>query len=217
MTYFPEQLSAAGTRQVDAQLEFMHAFTAQAVASAGQVLVLNISTSRATAERAADTFRQLFSITDPRDLFALGSQTQAQLSAMYAYGRELLNIATDARLNLARRNAGLPTPAPQPQAASVPAAAGAGERASEPLARRAKPAGKLMAVPDAQSSPAPRAKTKPVAKAVGEATGKRAGAPHPAASPLATGQAGDVPLPRLAPSDVAPVPELRPPKSRRKK
>jgi hypothetical protein len=194
--------------------------TAQAFATAEQVLALNISTSRASAERAASTFRQLFSITDPRDLLTLGSQTQEQLSAMYAYGRELMNIATDARLNMARHNAGLPTPAPeQPaaQTAPAPAAPVADEPAPEQQASAAPPP-RLVAVADAPASAEPpRAKAKPVAKAVGKATGKRAGAPHPSAAPIATGQAGDVALPRLDPATVAPVLELKPRKSQRKK
>jgi hypothetical protein len=185
------------------------------------VLALNISTSRASAERAASTFRQLFSITDPRDLLTLGSQTQELLSAMYAYGRELLNIATDARLNMVRHNAGLPTPAPeQPaaaQAAPSPAAPVADEPAPEQQAS-AVAAPQLMAVPDAAASAEPPSvKAKPVAKAVGKATGKRAGALHPSAAPVATGKAGDVVLPRLDPAKVAPVLELKPRKTQRKK
>jgi hypothetical protein len=72
-------------------------------------------------------------------------------------------------------------------------------------------------VPDATADAEPRAKAKPIAKAVGKATGKRAGAPHPAAAPVATGQAGEVGLPRLDPAEAAPVLELKPRKTQRKK
>jgi hypothetical protein len=220
MNYFQEQLSAAGNRQFGAQIDLVRDMTAQAFATAEQVLALNISTSRASAERAASTFRQLFSITDPRDLLTLGSQTQEQLSAMYAYGRELLNIATDARLNMARHGAGLPTPAPEqpaaPQAAPAPAAPLAAEATPEQQEADAPP--HLVAVADAPAAAEPpRAKAKPVTKAVGKATGKRAGAPHPSAAPVATGRAGDVALPRLDPAKVASVLELKPRKTQRKK
>jgi hypothetical protein len=67
------------------------------------------------------------------------------------------------------------------------------------------------------SAEPPRAKPRPVAKAVGKATGKRAGAPHPSAAPVATGRTGDVALPRLDPAKVAPVLELKPRKTQRKK
>jgi hypothetical protein len=231
MTYFPEQLPAAGTRQFDAQLDFMRAMTAQAVATAEQVLALNISTSRASAERAAHTIQQLFSVTDPRDLLTIGSQTQEQLSAMYAYGRELLNIATDARLQLVRHSAGIPTPAPEqpvPQqsapAAPAPeqpvtqqAAPAAPAHQPEEAAPAANEADKLLAGTDAPGQAGPRAKAKPIAKAVDKATGKRSGAPHPSAAPLVPGKAGDVALPRLDPAEVAPVLELKPRKSQRKK
>jgi hypothetical protein len=221
MKYFQEQLSVADNRQLGAQIDLVREMTAQAFSTAEQVLALNISTSRASAERAASTLRQLFSITDPRDLLTLGSQTQEQLSAMYAYGRELLNIATDARMNMVRHNAGLPTPAPEQPAARQAAPAPAAPVADEPAAQQqtspvAPP--HLVAVPDSPASAEPpRAKAKPVAKAVGKATGKRAGAPHPSAAPIATGQAGDVALPRLDPAKVAPVLELKPRKSQRKK
>lgn len=221
MTYLPEQLTATGTRQFDAQVDFMRAMTAQAFTAAEQVLALNITTSRETAVRAASTVRQLFSMTDPRDLLALGSQAQEQLSAMYAYGRELMNIANDARVNLTRHNAGIPAPAPeQPAAAREAAPAPVADQAvamkpqQEP--QDAKPAGKLAVVSSKAAKGEPRAKAKPIAKAVGKATGKRPGAPHPAAAP-APAQTGDVPLPRLDPADVAPVLELKPAKSQRKK
>lgn len=215
MTYFPEQLTA-GTRQFDAQIDFMRAMTAQAFVTAEQVLALNISASRETAVRAASTVRQLFSLNDPRDLFALGSQTQEQLSAMYSYGRELMNIATDARLNLIRQSAAIPSPAPEP-AAPVPAPVEAAEVKPEQATEDIEPAGKVMAMADAKAPAEPRARAKPIAKAVGKATGKRAGSPHPSAAPLATAQGEDVDLPRLAPSEAAPVLDLKPPKSRRKK
>jgi hypothetical protein len=147
---------------------------------------------------------------------------------MYAYGRELLNIATDARLQLVRHGAGIPTPMPeQPvtrQAAPVPeqpvtqqAAPAAPAHQPEEAAPAADEANTLAAVTEAPGQAGPRAKAKPIAKAVGKATGKRSGAPHPSAAPLVPGKAGNVALPRLDPAEVAPVLELKPRKSQRKK
>lgn len=215
MAFLPEQFSA-GTRQLDAQIDFMRAMTAQAFCTAEQVLALNISTSRATVERAASTVRQLCSITDPRDLLALGTQTQEQLSAMYAYGRELMNIATDARASLARHTAALPSPAPEQPAGQREPAPAAGQAGQAPRAEPSQAAAGVVAGADEPAAPPP-AKAKPLAKAVGKATGKRAGAPHPAAAPLEAAREGKVALPRLDPADVAPVLELKAPKSQRKK
>lgn len=210
MTYFPEQLSAAGTRQIDAQIGFMRVMTAQALATASQVWALNISTSRASIERAANTVRQLSSITDPRDLFTLGSQTQEQLGAMFAYSRELFNIANDARLALSRQGGEQQAGAPEQPAAAHDTPKAADE---QPQAKASAPAAGLQLVP-AQPHNEPPAAAKPIAKAVRKVAGKRTSLPVPAASPVATQEAS---LPTIDPADVAPVLELKAPRSRRKK
>ncbi|GAB3430523.1 phasin family protein [Massilia solisilvae] len=174
MNAFSEQLSAARKGQFDAQLEFARSLTAQAFATAEQVLALNISTSRAQVERTASTFRRLLSISDPRDLFTLGSTTQDQLSSMLEYGRELFNIVTDARLNLSRSAGEMPAPQPETEQAAAPAAA-------EP---QQKAPSKPVAVADSQAAAELPAKAKPIAKAVRKVAGKR-GAAKPSASPIA--------------------------------
>lgn len=186
MISFSEQFSAAGKAQIDKQIEFMRALTAQAVTTAEQVLALNINTSRESAVRTANTVRQMCAITDPRDLFTLGAQTQEQLSSLYNYGRELFNIAADARLDLGRRIA--EQPAPQQQAEAVPEQQVAPEPAVAPVVEAQPEAAPLVA---AQAEPEilttvapPRAKAKPIARAVGKVVYAPAELPHPAAAPI---------------------------------
>jgi hypothetical protein len=214
MTSISEQLSAVRKRQFDAQLDFMRAMTTQAFATAEQVLALNMNTSRASVERTASTVRQLLSISDPRDLFSVGSHTQEQLSSMFAYSQELFNIAADARLNLARSGAALPTPqaepapgAPAPAQAAAPTPAAAPAPAPEVAAAPAEPVAKAdnaVAVADAPEAEVV-AKAKPIAKAVGKVTGKRASMPHPSAAPEFIDAAGQVQLPQIKPVDLPPA------------
>jgi phasin family protein len=224
MTSISDQMSAVRNRQFDAQLDFMRAMTAQAFATAEQVLALNINTSRASVERTANTVRHLFSITDPRDLFSVGSHTQEQMSSLLAYSRELMSIAADARANLARGSAAMAAPeAGQQSAAPAEAQPQAGEPqvAQEPPAapqvQMPEPVMQVVEVAAAQPEPQPeaepdappeveiRAKAKPIAKAVGKVAGKRADIPHPSAAvELADGKA-EVRLPQIKPAEMPPA------------
>jgi phasin family protein len=229
------QLSEARKSQFDAQLDFMRTVTAQAFATAEQVLALNINTSRASVERTADTVRQLFSITDPRDLFTVGSRTQEQLSSLFAYGQELFNIATDARQNLTRcagasaapQQAGEPpateaAPAAPPPAPEAPHAEAA--PAPAPAEAGAKHGRKLVVLAETPAEE-DQPQAKPIAKAVRKVAGDEAIAPHPSASPAAIAVPGEVHLTQLKPVDSAPPagapepthPEPRTRKSQRKK
>jgi phasin family protein len=203
MNPFSDQLSEARKWQFDAQLDFMRAMTAQAFATAEQVLALNITTSRASVERTADTVRQLFSITDPRELFTVGTRTQEQLTSLFAYGHELFNIATDARLNLSRHAVASTAPQPAGEARAAPAAQQAQAHAAPAHQDAGEKHGRklvVLAEPPAEEAQ-PRAK--PIAKAVRKVAGKEA-APHPAASPAATAIPGEVHLTQLKPADSAP-------------
>lgn len=94
MTSLSEQLSAVRKSQWEAQLDAFRTFGTRALDSAEQLIVLNLKTSRASVEQAASTFKQLLEVTTPRDLFALGSTAQDQWQHVFAYGRELMGIAT---------------------------------------------------------------------------------------------------------------------------
>lgn len=217
MISFPEQLSAAGGWQFDAQLNFMRAFTGQAFATAERMLALNISTSRASVERTANTVRQMFGMTDPRDLFTVGVQAQEQLSALFEYGNELFNIAVDARQGMTNGTAALQPPLPEPTPVQAAAQGGATaptqpKQKAAPATRAAK---KLVVVADEQPGEQPRIKAKPIARAVRKVAGKGAGLPHPMASTVAND--GEARLPELKPADVIPpsaeVLELKQPQS----
>jgi phasin family protein len=208
MTSIPEQLTAVRNRQFDAQLDFMRTMTAQAFATAEQVLALNINTTRASVERTADTVRQLFSVTDPRDLFSVGSHTQEQLSSLFAYGRELASIAADARMNLAR--GALTQAAPQPE--QPPAApAEAAPRAAAPAAAAAAQAGMLAPVTqapeaaDAEAQDEIPANARQIAKAVGKVAGHRSELPHPSTAMAPGDDKADVQLPQIKPADLPPA------------
>jgi phasin family protein len=208
MTSLPEQLSAARKDQLEAQLDFMRAVTAQAFESAGQVLALNINTSRASVERSANTVRQLLAATDPRDLFAIGAQGQEQLQTMMDYGRQLLGIASGARMNLSRQ-AAASMPAPQPEQESpahAPAAADAAPAAKveteAPAAKTVQPSKRPIVVAEPEQAVNRPAKAKPIASAAGKVAARFPAVEHPSASPVPA--AATVEMPSIDPVEAAP-------------
>jgi phasin family protein len=212
MFSFPEQLSTAHKAQFDTQIDFMRNFTAQVFDTAAQVLALNISTSRASAERAAGTVRQLFTVSDPRDLFTLGAQTQEEFSAMVNYSRELFGIASGVRVELARASAARPAPQPEAESAVEVEPAGIAAPADNAQGEQQRA---LKAVAD-KPAPAPRAKTKPMAKAVSKATGVAVELPLPLAANVDSADNTDVKLVDSLPP-AADVLALKARKAQRKK
>jgi phasin family protein len=197
MISFPEQLSTAQKAQFDTQIDFVRELAAQAFATAEQVLALNINTSRASAERAAGTVRQLFSVTDPRDLFTLGAHTQEELSALFNYGRELFGIASGARTELARTTAARPVPQPEPEpepAIAVEQPLPSAQAAPAEEKPNAAPKARAPHKPDeVQDKPAagPRGKAKPVAKALSK---NAFDLPQPLAANIDSAEEPGVPL-----------------------
>lgn len=110
MTSLPDRLSVVRP-QWEAQLDAFHALTTRALDSAEQLFALNIKTSRASVEQATGTLRQMLHASDPRDLFAIGSQAQGQWQQMFSYSRELMGIAMGAR---ERNWSTIPMPVPAP-------------------------------------------------------------------------------------------------------
>ncbi|SHG41176.1 phasin family protein [Massilia sp. CF038] len=104
MSTFPEQFSAAGKSQVEAQLAFFQNVTAKAVEGAEKIINLNLTTTRASFEKSSAAMQQLFTVKDPRDLFSLTTQSQANFDTLLAYGRELFSIASGTQLALLQRN-----------------------------------------------------------------------------------------------------------------
>jgi phasin family protein len=223
MFSFPEQLSTAQKAQFDTQINFMRNLTAQAFATAGQVLSLNINTSRASALRAANTVRQLFSATDPRDMFTLGAQTQEELSALFNYGRELFGIATGASAALTRAAGSQAAPQPEPEPViaveqPLPAAEAAQAEEKPKGAPKARAPRKLAVVGDKPTA-APRAKAKPMARAVSKATGAAVALPQPLAAKVDSADDKPVRLLDSVPpaADVLELKQPAAPKAQRKK
>lgn len=101
MTSLPEQLSAASTRQISAQLDaqfrFFNTLATQALDNASRLVSLNLSTSRDSVERSSHTIRQLVQATQARDLLVLRSHAEEQVRSLFNYGRELFNITANAQ------------------------------------------------------------------------------------------------------------------------
>lgn len=117
MTSLPDRLSVVRP-QWEAQLDAFHALTTRALDSAEQLFALNIKTSRASVEQATGTLCQMLHASDPRDLFAIGSQAQGQWQQMFSYSRELMGIAMGAR---ERNWSTIPMPVPAPMPIQPPA------------------------------------------------------------------------------------------------
>jgi hypothetical protein len=97
MTLLSEQLSAVRQSHWEAQLDMLRTLSTRVLDSTEQLIALNMKTSRTSMEQATGTFKQLLEVTNPRDLYALGSVAQGQWQHMFAYSRELLGIATGVR------------------------------------------------------------------------------------------------------------------------
>ena len=205
MTSLPEQFFAARKWPLEAQIEFFQAVTSQVFQSAEQLIALNIDTSRTAVERSSNAVKQLMSITDPRDLFALGSHGQEQFQQMIAYSRELFSIAAGAQGSLAQkaRVPQLAAPLAAPPAAPLDTARAADDEAQQ--AKGVKPSKKPLVATAPEPEPEPAAKARPIAKAAGKLAPKGAAVQHPLSSPVVL-EAGQVELPQVKPVEAAPPP-----------
>jgi phasin family protein len=57
-------------------------------------MALHFDATRSTLEQSSALLRQVAAARDPRDFFALASQTQAQIDSVLAYQRKLFGVAT---------------------------------------------------------------------------------------------------------------------------
>lgn len=159
MTSLPEQLSAARRSQIEAQLELLHSLSTQAISNAHQVIALNLNATRSSVEQSSAAVRQLLEARDPRDLLALGTQSQQQFQQLMDYGRNLFSIAAGAQLDLQKtmpKLAAAPMPAEAFAPAPAPSVAPAAEAAPAPAAEAAP-----VAVAPAAAEPAPVAAAAP--------------------------------------------------------
>jgi phasin family protein len=175
MSTLPEQFSAARKSQVEAQINFFQNYASTAVQNAEKLLALNVSTTRASMEKSSAVVRQLLAVQDPRDLFALTTQSQENFESLLAYGRELFSIASGSQAALLKQ--AVPVIAPSVPEAPVVAPAAAPKAKAVPKVVEADPAPQAAPV-----APAP-VKAKPIAKAVTKVAAVEAPA-TPAAAPV---------------------------------
>lgn len=199
MNTLPEQFSAASKSGIEAQLDFFKSFGTQACDGAARLIALNLDTSRATVDSSSAALRQLASLQDPRDLFALAKTPHHDFERMMAYGREWLSIVADVQAGLLKP---LAQRAPAAQAAAEPApdpqapAAGAA-----PEARSVKPTKKPVVAVKPEAGPEPVAEPTPIAKAAGAVAGIA-----PEATPAAVMPESPEVLPHLKPAAAMPPP-----------
>lgn len=167
MTSLPEQLSAASTRQLSAQLDaqfrFFNTFARQALDNASRLISLNLSASRDSVERSSHTLRQLIEATQPRDLLVLRTHAEEQMRSLFNYGRELANITANAQPY------GLRTIAPEATPPATPPAVLASVIRETPIAEAAQEA--------------PKAAVKAAAEVTGQIKQAAEQLPEPAAAP----------------------------------
>ena len=181
MTSLPEQLSAASTRQLSAQLDaqfrFFNTFATQALDNASRLMSLNLSASRDSVERSSHTLRQLIGATQPRDLLVLRTHAEEQVRSLFDYGRELANITANAQpfglRTIAPQAASPAAVAPVVQAALIAeavqeapkAAVQAAEKVTEKATEQVKQAAEQIPEPAAAPEPFVVEQAEPIATA----------------------------------------------------
>lgn len=98
MNLFPEQVSAVGKRQLDAQLQLqlqvLNTVAGSALDGAEQFAALQFATTRNALEKSTELLRQVAAARDPRDLFALTKHARSSFDTLLAYQSRLFGIAT---------------------------------------------------------------------------------------------------------------------------
>lgn len=232
MNSLPDQFSAARQAQLDNGLNLMRSFSDQALDRTSRVFALQLDASRAAVEQSSNAMRQLLAARDPRDLLALGSQSQQQLRTMLDYGRELFSLATS----------GMSVPmlpqfsfaAPQAQAEqaaseaferigsdTASAVAAAAESAAEAVAGQlAEPvsasatefalpteaAAEERSVSIVTSDIEPGTARTAIAQAASEALDSLDTPPHPVAAAIPVEVAVEIDMPKIEPVDATPPP-----------
>lgn len=231
-----DQFTAASKQQLATQLALFQALTTRAFDNAERILALNIQTTRATLDQTSGVVRQLAAARDPRDLLALGAQSQQHIETALAYSRKLFEIAS-------KPAAPLPAHVPETASAAAPAVAPAAapelaptpaeeqivaappvvvdepvaEAAPQPVAavlEEPEPAPVVSAIepsahPLGESDPAPVPAMPAKAKAIAKAASELAAAPIDMPHPAASPMPADGPvdIPAIAPADASPQPK----------
>ena len=209
----------------------MRSFSDQALDQTSRVLALQFEASRTALEQSSAAMRQLLAARDPRDLLALGSQSQQQLKSMFDYGRELFSIAAGAKFTplssystdalsaittvnaaAAQETVDVAVASLTPASLATPEAAPAAPAAPEPvLATQAAPF--TAPVTEPESAPAfvvvasdVELATAPtaIAKAASEITDMSVAPPHPVAASVPVEVSVEIELPKVEPVDATP-------------
>ena len=225
MTSLPEQFSAARQSQLDNGLNLIRTFSDQALDQTSRVFALQFQVSRTAIEQSSAAMRQLLAVRDPRDLLALGTQSQQQLHTMFDYGRELFSIAAGAKFTPLRSysadaltaittantaavqqtvDTAVASLAPaSPQAApAAPETAFAAEATpfTAPVAEPESAPAFVVVTSDVEPSAAPTA----IARAASEITDMSVAPPHPVAASVPVEVSVEIELPKVEPVDATP-------------
>lgn len=179
MNLFPEKISAAGSRQLEAQLQMLKSATGTAFDSAEKLMALHFESTRSTLEKSTALLRQVAAAKDPRDLFALAKDSQAQLESVLAYQRKLFGIAnamTSSLVGLQSRVTPVASAAMEKLEALPAVAEQHVEAVVESLVEAAPQA--PVAAPEVLAPAEPIAELTPVAQAAQHEE------PHPSAAPF---------------------------------
>jgi hypothetical protein len=231
MTSLPEQFSAARLTQIDNGLNLMRSFSDQALDQTSRVFALQFAASRSAIEQSSAAVRQLLAVRDPRDLLALGAQSQSQLQSIFDYSRELFSIAAGAKFTPLRSysadalnaittaNAAAAQQTVEAAVTSLTPAAPAVEEAAPVAAAARETAPATEAAPftaplaEPESAPAfvvvtsdiePTAAPTAIAKAASEIADMSVAPPHPVAASMPVEVSVEIELPKVEPVDATP-------------
>jgi phasin family protein len=236
MTSLPEQFSAARLTQFDNGFNLMQSFSDQALDRTSRVVALQFQASRAAIEQSSDVLRQLLAVRDPRDLLALGAQSQQNLRALFNYGSELFAIAAGAGLTPLRSysvdalNAITTANAAAAQQTVDAAVASLAPASPAAPAQQAAPApepeaDQAAAISIVTSDVEPSVEPTAIAKATSEVLDIPVAPPHPVAASVPVEVSVEIEVPKVEPVDATPpvmvptttkVTEIRGTKGRRK-
>lgn len=205
MTSLPEQISAARQAQLDQGITLIRSLGDQALDRTSRVFSLQLDASRAAVEHSSNAVRQLLAARDPRDLLALGSQSQQHLRTLLDYGHELFSIATSGLSlpMLGNQGAAAPASVAESAAESAATAPAPAPASSFALPTDAAPAATLSVV---TSDVEPGAEPTVIAKATSEALDAPVAVPHPVAASVPVDVAVEIALPKVEPVDATPPP-----------
>jgi phasin family protein len=97
-----EQFSTATKAQLESQLKIMNSLASTAVASAEQVIALNLSTTKASVSKSSSAAKQLLQAKDPQEFIKLSTSQPSSFDSLIKYSSELFSIASKAQADLMR-------------------------------------------------------------------------------------------------------------------